>query len=68
MAAPTEVTRTSVSGENLCEIELSVVTGFEIEAKDEVFEKIHVKCSQQRGKVTGSMPVRDVRKVISGCA
>lgn len=54
-----------ISQENveLCEIETTIVTGFESIAKEEAAEKLGVKTSTARGKLNFKIPVKDVKKV-----
>ena len=47
----------------ICEIEASVVTGFETVAAEEVFEKLGILAQPARGKIHFLVALRDVKKV-----
>ena len=49
--------------EQLCEIEASVVTGFEIMAKEEIWEKFGIEATTDRGKANMFIKIKDVKKV-----
>lgn len=55
MAAPTEAHATGDSCQNdpnICEIEATVITGFESVAKEDIEEKLGAEVKAGRGKVT----------------
>ena len=47
-----------------CEIEATVVTGFELMAKEEIEEKLGITASTNRGCVNMVIPLKDVKQVI----
>ena len=50
--------------EIVCQIEASVVTGFEHLAAEEVREKLGADCTTIRGLISFSVKVKDVKKVL----
>jgi len=55
---------TVCSDGNLCEIEATVVSGFEPLAKEEVEEKFGATAWTSRGRVNMLIPIEDVQKVV----
>ncbi|XP_064633571.1 tRNA (guanine(6)-N2)-methyltransferase THUMP3-like [Lineus longissimus] len=62
MSAAMESTQNE-KADKLCKIEATVVCGFENVAADEVFEKFGVRSSVDRGHITFTLPIKDIRKV-----
>jgi hypothetical protein len=63
MAAPMSTCSDNLKIDSLCEIEASVVTGFESVAAEEVVEKLGVVATPGRGKIHFHVTLRDVSKV-----
>ena len=64
MAAPTmENMEVEQCSEETCEIEATVVTGFEIQAKEEILEKFNVLAVSSRGKINFHLPISKCKNV-----
>ena len=53
--------------DDACEIEATVVTGFENVAKEEAEEKLNVPVDVKRGRIAFKIPTADVKKVFKCC-